>query len=324
MTNSSFAFNDTGSFTVNLILLFCGAVLYIPVWLYRVTIKSTAWFWWPLAFLGDDLQRARNPTLFKWDFVDSLWAKASIVTACASLLAFAATNFVLNGAVFQRNPLLTPLGYLLLVDWTMRPWQAFALFGSALSIVLVFWLDYVSGKYRIAQDTHDAELIRAEERNFGWIERLARLRLIVVILFWCLVGAHAMLYVNGTRCWFSLPPSLHKWAQDIYGDRLPSDDCPKHQDAGAQPRLGRAALAWSTGSLSEAMDIIRRATELDAWFCKSSIFFSKSPKVLGRSRPPDATVSKERQGDLILSSKRRDLRISSDTVGKNHLARADI
>jgi hypothetical protein len=228
-----------GEWTEKLVEYLAWLYVFTPAWFYRFTIKSTAWFWWPLAFLGDELQKARNPTLLRLDVMDSLWAKTSIVTACASLLAFVAANFVLDGAVLQGNPLLTPLGYLLLVDWTLRPWQAFALVASALSVVLVVWLDYVSRKYRIAQDKHDTALIRAQERKFGWIERLARLRLLFVIVFWCLVGAHAILYLNSNRCWFSLPPKLHTWAQNIYGDRLPPDDCSKHNAqisvAGATP-----------------------------------------------------------------------------------------
>jgi hypothetical protein len=217
------------TFIWDIVAVIVGFALYFPAWLYRLTIKSTAWFWWPLAFLGGDLKKARNPALIRWDVMGSLWAKASIITTCISLGWFAFANLVLSGAMFHHNPFLTPIGYLFWVKWSLRPWQICGFAASALSILLVFWVDDVSGKYRIAQDTNDAELIRAEERKFGWIERLARLRLVFVILFWCLVGAHATLYVNSTRCWSSLPPRLHTWAQDIYGDRLPPEDCSKQR-----------------------------------------------------------------------------------------------
>jgi hypothetical protein len=117
--------------------------------------------------------------------------------------------------------LLTPLGYLLLIDWKLRPWQVCAILGAALSVALVYLVNDVSGQYRIAQDTGDAELLNAAERKFGWIERLSRIRLLVLLAFWGLVGIHALLYANSTQCWFSLPPQLLAWAQDIYGDRLP-------------------------------------------------------------------------------------------------------
>jgi hypothetical protein len=200
----------------------------LPAWLYRITIKSTAWFWWPLAFLGGDLKRVQRPEVLHWQVMGSLWAKTSIALAILSLVAFAAANLVFDGAMFERNPLLTPVGYLLLIDWKLRSWQVCALAGSALSVVIVYLLNDVSGQYRIAQDINDSELLNAAQYKFGWIERLARFRFLVLLLFWCLVGTHAFLYANSTQCWFSLSSKLQEWAQDIYGDRIPrSNKCPR-------------------------------------------------------------------------------------------------
>jgi hypothetical protein len=159
-----------------------GILLYFPAWFYRVTIKSTAWFWWPLAFLGGDLRQARNPELFQWKMMGSLWAKTSIALSCASLLTFATANLVLDGTVFQHNPLLTPLGYLLLIDWTPKLWQVCAVLGSLVSLALVFLVNDASGEYRIAHSSGNDGLLNAVERKFGWIERLARLRLLVILL----------------------------------------------------------------------------------------------------------------------------------------------
>jgi hypothetical protein len=234
-TNSSFKFQELWegfrfgtretAWISNNFVLAIGVILYFPAWVYRLTLKSTAWFWWPLAFLRGDLRQARNPILFHWKLMGSLWARTSIMLSFLSLLAFAVSNLVINGTVFQRNPLLTPLGYLLLVDWTPRLWQICPVVGSLLSVALVFLVNDASGEYRIARDADDKELLNASERKFGWIERIARLRLLVVLLFWCLVATHAMLYINSQHCWFSLPAKLQHWVQVIYGDRLPPDSC---------------------------------------------------------------------------------------------------
>jgi hypothetical protein len=215
-----------------------GTLFYFPVWFYRFTIKSTWWFWWPLAFLGGDLRQARNPSVLRWNVTGSLWAKASIASAGAFLLWFVATNLVVNGVIFQHNPLVTPYGYLLLVHWKfIRLWQVCALVGAVLSIALVILVNDASGKFCIAEKTRDDELKAKTERYFGWIERLARLRSLFVIAFWCLVGGQATLYINSTRCWFSLTPTLHPtlhtWAQDIYGDRLPPETCPERRGPSA-------------------------------------------------------------------------------------------
>ena len=206
------------------ILCLSGGILFAPAWFYRLTIKSTAWFWWPLAFLGGDLQKARIRGGLKWDVMGSLWAKASIAGAIGWLLCLFAAKLIFSGAVFRKpNPLLHPFGYLLLADWNLPLWQVCALISSVLSIVLVILVDDVNGKYEIAHTANNAGLLRKAERNLGWLERLARVRLLFAVAFWCLVGAHATLFF--TRCWFSLPPTLHNWAQTIYGDRLPPNDC---------------------------------------------------------------------------------------------------
>jgi hypothetical protein len=194
----------------------------LVAWLYRLTIKSTAWFWWPLAFLGADLKRVQNPKLFHWQVMGSLWAKTSIALAILSLLAFALANLVLDGAIFHKDPLLTPIGYLLLIDWnSVWPWQLSAVAAALLSIVIVYLVNDVSGQYRIAQETTDNKLLAKATSKFGWIERLVRLRFLFLLVFWGLVGTHAFLFANSTYCWFSLPPALQEWAKEVYGDRYP-------------------------------------------------------------------------------------------------------
>ena len=56
------------------------------------------------------------------------------------------------------------------------------------SLVIAFLVNDVSGASRIAQDTGDGKLLRAASDKFGWIERLFRVRLLFLLLFWGLVG----------------------------------------------------------------------------------------------------------------------------------------
>ena len=80
-----------------------------------------------------------------------------------------------------------------------------------LGLVIVFLVNDVSGESRIAQDTGDDKLLKAASDKFGWIERLSRVRLLVLLLFRGLVGTHAVLYANSIQCWFSPGPELQKW-----------------------------------------------------------------------------------------------------------------
>jgi hypothetical protein len=202
------------------------SLLYLPAWLYRITIKSTAWFWWPLAFLGDDLKKAQNRELLRWKVLGSLWAKVSIVLASLSLLAFVVAHF--HSLALGNSELLVPVERLLLIDWkSLWSWQVCALLGSVLSLAIVFLLNDVNGEYEIAQKINDDKLIKSAQNKLGWIERLSRFRFLVLLAFWGLVGTHMVLYVNSQQCWFALSPNLQKLAQDIYGDRLPrSKECP--------------------------------------------------------------------------------------------------
>jgi hypothetical protein len=200
-------------------------ILFLPAWAYRTTIKSTIWFWWPLAFIGGDLRFAGKPDLLRWNLIGSLWAKASILIAFLSLLAFICTNAFLDGAIFEKNPLITPIGYFLLLDWRLQPWQICAILASAMSVVLVFWMDHIAGRFRIAENTGDTALQRTVMTELGWMERFARLRFLFVLSFWFLVAAHALLYLNGQTCAVHLPDYVQRLAHTIYGNRTPKNLC---------------------------------------------------------------------------------------------------
>jgi membrane protein DedA with SNARE-associated domain len=71
-----------------------------------------------------------------------------------------------DGAVFERNPLLTPAGYLLLIDWnSVWSWKLCALSAAVLSFVIVYWINDVSGEYRIAQDKRDNKLLKSANKK---------------------------------------------------------------------------------------------------------------------------------------------------------------
>jgi hypothetical protein len=212
------------------------AVMIFVSWFYRISIKSTTWFWWPLAFLLGDLRLARNPELFKWKTTGRLWAKASIASSLVALFVFVCSNFEFSKAILEKNPLLTPLGYLLFFDWKLYPWQILAVVSALLSAVLVPLVNDVSGEFEIVQKQRDRELDAAAQREnreleatalrkFKWIERLARVRFLLVLSLWMLVGGHMILWVNSQQCWFDLPSGAQQWAHWVYRDRLPTNAC---------------------------------------------------------------------------------------------------
>ena len=201
-------------------------LLLIPAWFFRITIKSAAWFWWPLVFLRADLNSQTNPKLLHFRLAGSLWAKTSILISVATLLTFIFTNLIFNDAILAGNPLLTPLGYLLVIDWTPQLWQISALAVSGLSLLLVYLVNSASGEYEIAVETGDKIALKAAERKFNRLQRVARLRLLFALVFWILVGMQSLLLLNWRKCWFEVPLKVEHWAEIIYGARLPPNDCP--------------------------------------------------------------------------------------------------
>jgi MFS family permease len=200
-------------------------IWFLPAWLYRITLKSTIWFWWPLVYLGSELERAKNPEEFRRKIMGSLWAKTNLGLAGVTILTFVMINFLGTGAIFRENPLLTVLGYFLVVDRPLFPWQVLTIVVATLTFILVFWLDDVYGEHKNAKSLNQTQLVGAAERKFGWIERISRLRFVLVITLWLLVGAQALLYFNSQNCWSEIPPNAERWAAWAYGPKLPPKSC---------------------------------------------------------------------------------------------------
>jgi hypothetical protein len=139
---------------------------------------------------------------------------------------FVLTNFVFTGAVTNANPLLTVIGYVLVVDGSsLRPWQILSVALAALSIFIVFRIDYVAKEFSYPTQKADNVLLKNAERKFGWIERLVRFRLVPAILFWLIIGGQTLLYFTSLKCWFTVPANVESGAQWVYGDRTPQARC---------------------------------------------------------------------------------------------------
>jgi hypothetical protein len=192
-------------------------VWFLPAWLYRITLKSTVWFWWPLTFLGSPLQRAQDPNLFRRLELNSLRGQAGIVLSLAAIIWFITDNFVMTGTVFHPNPFVSLVGYLFLVNWNGPVWQYVTLSVPILTIVIVLSLNEAGIIHNYGITEHKPELIARASRRFSWIERLTRLRLLLTICFWLLAGGQMLLAFNAKQCWFTPPAKVQMYAVWLYG-----------------------------------------------------------------------------------------------------------
>lgn len=201
-------------------------VWFLPGWIYRVTLKSTVWYWWCIAFMGRDLRYAKDPDLLHWSIMGSLWAKTSIAMSIVSVVSFTFLNFVLSGVLIKNNPLLTIMGYFLLVDWgTFRSWQVMTVIIAALTITMVYLTNDACWQWHHGSARSDQTRIVLAERRFVWIEFIGRVRFLLFFVYLLLVGGQMMLYFNSVSCLAPIPQNVERWAEWIYAERLSQPRC---------------------------------------------------------------------------------------------------
>jgi hypothetical protein len=194
--------------------------LFLPGWLFRFTIKSTFWFWWPIAYLGSDRKKSTQAELFYRKARYGLRAKASYIVAAFSILSFIVTNIVLTPDFMAGNPLLIVYGFLFLANWDLYPWQALSLCLAVLSWVILFWVDELGIEHDYAT-IHDQSMLPSVLRKFAALELVTRLRFMLLVLYMIVVGPQIILYLNYKQCLMTPAPKVLLWATELYGNRAP-------------------------------------------------------------------------------------------------------
>jgi hypothetical protein len=182
---------------------------FIPTVVYRFSLKSTAWFWWPLAYISKKPIRANDPDILHVAVLSSLWARARIALSVIVLCSFIFVNVL---PLPLQNPFLTPLGLFLIAKWDIPWWQVLSLVISVIGIIVVLWLDFAYRIARVASSRNDERILRRARIQIEWVERLIRLRNVLTILFWLVVGFHGSLYVNAQNCSIAVPDYVQDFA----------------------------------------------------------------------------------------------------------------
>jgi hypothetical protein len=205
-------------------------IWFLPGWLYRVTLKSTVWVWWPLAFVANTPKLAKTPA---WQY------KAMVGTLIGwiaiSLASYTDTVFFLTSVILRlwheglpENPVLTPLYYLFVLDWSGKFWPLFSIAGPSLSIVTLVWLNRTFAMYQTAKEHNYDDLQREAEQTFPIIERIQRVKYVLFIVYCLLIVGQAGLYFNSQKCWVSIAPNVQSWSDWFFGDKSPHQKCDGH------------------------------------------------------------------------------------------------
>jgi hypothetical protein len=163
-----------------------GVFFFLPAFLYRLNIKATAWFWWPLAYLLrpapvlDAAGQQRQALCAPWtDPFELLKLGGSVVLTGASLLLLH-VDLARLAALSWLQALPLALKVTLAVDWAhYRPWH-WAQLVIAVSGVGMFWL---AG--RAVSNARNGNWDDFYRQSAGWavplMTRLQRLRVLAVV-----------------------------------------------------------------------------------------------------------------------------------------------
>ena len=127
-------------------------VFYLPALLWRWSIKSTAWFYLPLLWVGRGWQRLTNDALLIWgkSYCSVLLNKTGFILATTLLFVSAIALFVpakyfdLQATLAATGAPMTSLGWAFVLDWpslAAQPWQWFYLPSWCLTLMMFFMVD---------------------------------------------------------------------------------------------------------------------------------------------------------------------------------------
>lgn len=152
--------NDLLSRTFYLILL---VSWFVPGWLYRFTLKSTAWFWWPLSFLVSEPERAKEPELFYRQVLDSDMQRLRRAATWLFIFFFVGANglhFLYSGDLTAtiNQPVPTFMIMFLLFGVNAVPWQWTGILGAVTTLAVRYWIQAASISLRYAEEKSNPEL----------------------------------------------------------------------------------------------------------------------------------------------------------------------
>jgi hypothetical protein len=201
------------------------ALIMLPLFMARVWLKATAWFWWPLAYLSKQAVFATDPTELLWRKRRSSHGRLSVALSIFVLLAAIGLN-----AVDIENSDLAKIFVgvgrsMLLFELGVRTIQVGLITAALINIVNFIWVGWLDEQYGRAAREQNGPAIDKVRRKLDLLERLERLRFLCMLVVWLTIGAHAMLYWNAAQCWIQLPTNVDGWFHAIFGDRMPRGRC---------------------------------------------------------------------------------------------------
>jgi hypothetical protein len=194
-------------------------ILYVPGYLYRLSIKSTCWFYLPLVYITRAPWLATKPALLSdilWRDLREWWRRVlAVATVCGVFLSTLAAESVTANLPAR---VISPLEYMFLIDLTtIKPWQWFNLISAAITIGIFAYV----GRFKmiVYHLTKDHTLAQTARRYALLLEYAMRLRNVSTFIFFLIAAVHTMLWLSPIK--EHLPRYLLNLLRSFYGTSMP-------------------------------------------------------------------------------------------------------
>jgi hypothetical protein len=189
------------------LLSIVGLVVYFaPSYLYRISIKSTFWVYWPLVYIADDAKNETRPAVLFEKLSATHLATTRLRLAFGTILASFVMSVYLHFAdlwpAFRegiQTVVIDAIGWFVVVDFpTKKPWVWFSLCSAAITVVLFYWADYLGPELR--HDGANPRTIASMHHRMLWMNTLLRIQFVLVILFTISIAIGYILWKSPLQC----------------------------------------------------------------------------------------------------------------------------
>jgi hypothetical protein len=198
------------------------AILYLPGYVYRLSIKSTCYYYWPIIYLARPTMLAGRPGLLAdllWrDHME--WARRFVSVVAISLLFISNMPAIVDIRAMVPPILVSPLEYFFVANFgRIMIWQWFVIISAIITLIIFVYI----GKFRIFVEhaQEDAELSRSVRLYGLWFEYLMRWRTIFIWLFVIMAIGHAILWLSPWGLRARLPEYIFDLLHSLYGPAMP-------------------------------------------------------------------------------------------------------
>ena len=225
-----------------IISLIATPILFLPGWLYRISLKSTAWLWLPVIALGSYIVTTPrglrlNPEQFERHVLAKKWTRVLRWKGIVSAALFLGTSAWLlwqeSGGVVPREPAAVIIVRVVWSSLIGVPWQVAALLSTAFGLAAFFIVDSARVNREARRDDGTRDQASTQHYLGSIAFRIGGLCSMLYVLG--LIG-WAGLKLNQERCfWHPVPAEVQEWVERIYGTYSPAPpaDCPSRVRAAA-------------------------------------------------------------------------------------------